>query len=76
MIRKLLRIVLALLLILGVAVAVVVWRASVWLQTPIEGLHAVSTFEVERVRHYGQWPSSSTHGDGSIGRRHGSCGRV
>ncbi len=48
MIRKLLRIVLALLLILGVAVAVVVWRASVWLQTPIEGLHAVSTFEVER----------------------------
>ncbi len=48
MIRKLFRIVAALVFIGGIAAAVIAWRANVWLQTPIEGLSEMSTFEVER----------------------------
>ena len=46
--RRFLRIVLVLLVLAVAALAAVVWRAHVWLQTPIAGLHEAAVFEVER----------------------------
>lgn len=46
--RRFLRIALVLLLVAVAALAVVAWRAHVWLQTPIAGLNEAAVFEVEK----------------------------
>jgi UPF0755 protein len=46
--RRFLRIVLVLLVLAAATLAIVAWRAHVWLSTPIAGLHEVAVFEVEK----------------------------